>query len=164
MGQRRLDDGPEVPARCLPGVDLLQGGWQPKGATLGSKRGLEASAMGASASTLGGPTMNEQVSATDERLTHRLQQEWAATLIQERERLHHGLRALVAAQRRLSESQGEESDAGGETAEACHVTDDRVTRELSPAGAALREQVGQGAHEHLAGPVGSPVLAGWRSR
>ncbi len=48
-------------------------------------------------------------------------------LVRERDHLRHSLRRLVAAQRALGESQGEESDAGGEAAD---VASDLVEQAL----------------------------------
>lgn len=52
-----------------------------------------------------------------EKLATRLQEELAETLVRERSRLRRSLHSLADAARALSESQGEESDAGGEPAD-----------------------------------------------
>ncbi len=61
------------------------------------------------------------------KLAPRLQQDLATMLVRERDHLRHSLRGLVATQRALGESQGEESDAGGEAAD---VASDLVEQAL----------------------------------
>ncbi len=61
----------------------------------------------------------------------RLQQELREMLIRERERLQRSIGRLVAAERELGESQGEESDAGGEPGDvASDLVEQAVDRAL----------------------------------
>jgi DnaK suppressor protein len=72
--------------------------------------------------------------AEHESLSPRLKQELAETLRRERDRLRRGLRALASAEQALGESQGTESDGGGDAADvASDLTEEEVTLVLAQA-------------------------------
>jgi DnaK suppressor protein len=63
-----------------------------------------------------------------EGLSLRLKQELAETLLGERDRLRRGVRSLASAEQALGESQGTESDGGGDAADvASDLAEEEVT-------------------------------------